>query len=75
MKEKIYIKFFFKIKLHIIIIMFDIFSAQFLLHNLIFDREEVNVEKLMQMIEMEVLTQDVNYVLNGLNCSENNVWI
>lgn len=55
--------------------MFDIFSAYFLLHNLMLNRKEVNVEKLMQMIEMEVLTQDVNYALNGSNHDENNVWI
>ncbi len=75
MKENFHIKISTKIKLYVIIIMFDIFSAYFLLHNLILNRKEVNVEKLMQMIEMEVLTQDVNYALNGLNHGENNVWI
>jgi hypothetical protein len=55
--------------------MFDIFSAYFLLPNLILNRKEVNDEKLMQMIEMEVVTQDVNYALNGSNHDEKNVWI
>ncbi len=45
--------------------MLDIFSVYFLLQNLILNRKEVNVEKLIQMIEMEVVTQDANYALNG----------
>jgi hypothetical protein len=55
--------------------MLDIFCAYFLLHNLILNRKEVNVEKLMQMIEMEVVTQDANYALNGSNHNEKYVWI
>jgi hypothetical protein len=45
--------------------MLDIFNVYFLLQNLILNRKEVNVEKLIQMIEMEVVTQDANYALNG----------
>ncbi len=51
--------------MHVIIIMLDIFNVYFLLQNLILNRKEVNVEKLIQMIEMEVVTQDANYALNG----------
>jgi hypothetical protein len=38
-----------------------------LFHNLILEKIEVDVEKLMQVIQMEVGTQDFNDAVNGLN--------
>jgi len=38
-----------------------------LFHNLILEKREVDVEKVMQVIQMEVGTQDFNDAMNGLN--------
>jgi hypothetical protein len=45
----------------------NVFSACCLFHNLILEKREVDVEKLMQVIQMEVGTQDFNDAMNGLN--------
>jgi lipopolysaccharide biosynthesis glycosyltransferase len=55
-------------------IVFNVFNACCLLHNLILWRKEVDVEELMQVIQIEAMHKDALNA-NGLQQNENNVYI
>lgn len=59
-------------KLHIMIIL-NVFNVCCLLHNLILGRKEVDVEKLMQVIQIEAMQKNALNA-NGLQQNENNVY-
>ncbi len=55
-------------------IVFHVFNACCLLHNLILGRKKVDVEELMQVIQIEAMQKDAPNA-NGLQQNENNVYI
>jgi lipopolysaccharide biosynthesis glycosyltransferase len=55
-------------------IVHNVFNACCLFHNLILGRKEVDVEKLMQVIQIEAMQMDALNA-NGLQQNENNVYI
>ncbi len=55
--------------------MLSVFSPYSLFHNLILGKREVDVKKIMHVIEMEIAMQNANDASNGFNHSEKNVWV
>jgi len=54
-------------------IILNVFNVCCLLHNLILGRKEVDVEKLMQVIQIEAMQKNALNA-NGLQQNENNVY-